>query len=30
MSEKRHESELSEIKGRSFLQMLKAVMVANP
>ena len=30
MSEKRHESELSEIKGRSFLQRLKAVLVANP
>jgi len=30
MSEKRHESELSEIKGRSFLQRLKAVLIANP
>ena len=30
MSEKRHESELSEIKGRSLLQRLKAVLVANP
>ena len=30
MSEKRHESELSEIKGRSFLQRLKAILVANP
>ncbi len=30
MSEKRHESELSAIKGRSFLQRLKAVLVANP
>ena len=30
MSEKRHESELSEIKGRSLLQRLKAVLMANP
>ena len=30
MSEKRHESELSAIKGRSFLQRLKAILVANP
>ena len=30
MSEKRHESELDQIKGRSFLQRLKAVLVANP
>ena len=28
--EKRHESELDQIKGRSFLQRLKAVLVANP
>ena len=30
MSEKRHESELAKIEGRSFLQRLKAVLVANP
>ena len=30
MSEKRHEGEMDEIKGRSFLQRLKAVLVANP
>ena len=30
MSEQRHESELTKIEGRSFLQRLKAVLVANP
>ena len=30
LSEKRHESKLAEIKGRSLLQRLKAVLVANP
>lgn len=30
MSEQRHESKLAQIEGRSFLQRLKAVLVANP
>ena len=30
MSEQRHESELTQVRGRSFLQRLKAVLVANP
>jgi len=30
LSEKRHESELAKIAGRSFLQRLKALLVANP
>ena len=30
MSEQRHESELTMIKGRSLLQRLKAVLVTNP
>ena len=30
LSEKRHESKLAQIEGRSFLQRLKAILVANP